>query len=103
MKLLNESGDLLRLRRQMKNAIKAEEDLQESEEKYRSIMESMDEAVYICSSDFTIEYMNPAMIQRAGYDATGEPCHKVMHGLDEKCPWCVFEKVTSGESMSLLI
>ncbi len=75
----------------------AEEELQESEEKYRSIMESMDEAVYICSPDFTIEYMNPSMIKRTGHDASGESCYKVMHGLDEQCPWCVFEKVTLGE------
>ncbi|MCP3900254.1 MAG: PAS domain S-box protein, partial [Desulfobacteraceae bacterium] len=79
---------------------KAEEELQESEEKYRSMMESMDEAVYICSSGFHIEYMNPAMIKRTGYDAIDKPCHKVMHELDAQCPWCVFEKVSLGESIS---
>ncbi|MCP3966530.1 MAG: PAS domain S-box protein, partial [Lentisphaerae bacterium] len=75
----------------------AEEALQESEKKYRSMMEAMDDATYICSSDFHIEYMNPAMIKRIGHDATGEPCHKVMHGLDKKCPWCIHERVMSGE------
>jgi len=82
---------------------KAEMALQESEEKYRSMMESMDEAAYICSSDFTIEFMNPSMIKRTGYDAIGEICHKVLHGLDDKCPWCVFEKVLKGESSSFEI
>ena len=75
---------------------KAEEALRESEENYRSMMEAMDDAIYICSSDFRIEYMNPAMINRIGRDATGEPCHKVMHGLDEKCPWCIHEKIMRG-------
>ena len=78
---------------------KAEEALKESEEKYRSMLESMDDATFICSSDFHIEYMNPAMIKRTGYDATGEVCHKVMHGLEGKCPWCVHEKVMKGESI----
>ncbi|MDA3790630.1 MAG: PAS domain S-box protein [Desulfobacula sp.] len=78
----------------------AEEALKENEEKYRSMMEAMDDATYICSSDFCIEYMNPAMIKRTGYDATGEACHKVMHGLEEKCSWCVHEKVMKGESIN---
>ena len=74
-----------------------EEALKESEEKYRSMMEAMNDAIYICSSDFCIEYMNPAMIKRTGYDAAGEACHKVIHGLDEKCPWCIHQKVMKGE------
>ncbi len=77
-----------------------EEKLRESEEKYRSMMESMDDATYICSPDFLIEYMNPAMILRTRGDSSSEPCHKVIHGLDEKCPWCVHEKVMMGESIN---
>ncbi len=73
--------------------------LRESEEKYRSMMESMDEATYICSSDFHIEYMNPAMIKKIGRDATGELCHEAIHGLDEQCPWCDHPKVMMGQSI----
>jgi len=75
-------------------------DLHEAEEKYRIMMESMDDPVSICTRDYRIEYMNPAMIKRTGPDAKGEPCHKVIHGLDEKCPWCVFEKINMGESIN---
>ncbi|MCJ7539343.1 MAG: PAS domain S-box protein, partial [Desulfobacterales bacterium] len=67
-------------------------------EKYRSMMESMKAAVYICSPDFRIEYMNPAMIKRMGRDATGEVCHKAIHDLDERCPGCVHDKIQQGES-----
>jgi len=76
---------------------RGEEALRKSEEKYRSILEAMDDAAYICSPDFRIEYMNPTMKKRIGYDAIGELCYKVIHGLDEKCPWCVHEKVMKGE------
>ncbi|MFH0995032.1 MAG: PAS domain S-box protein, partial [Pseudomonadota bacterium] len=76
---------------------RTEEALKESEAKYRSMMEAMDDAVYICSGNFRIEYMNTAMIKRIGYDATGEPCYKVMHGFDEKCPWCIYDKVMKGQ------
>ncbi|MFH1155023.1 MAG: PAS domain S-box protein [Pseudomonadota bacterium] len=78
---------------------RAEEKLQESEEKYRSMMESMDDATYICSPDFRIEYMNPAMIQRTAGDSSNPFCHKVIHGLDGKCSWCVHKKVMKGESI----
>ncbi len=70
----------------------AEEALQESEEKYRSMMEAMIEPIYICSPEFRVEYMNPAMIRRTGRDATGEFCFKALHDLEEKCPWCMHDK-----------
>ncbi|MDY6904671.1 MAG: ATP-binding protein [Thermodesulfobacteriota bacterium] len=75
-----------------------ETSLKESEEKYRSIMESMKADVYICSPDFHIEYMNTAFIQRLGHDATGGKCHESLYGLDEKCPWCMHENVMKGEN-----
>ena len=76
-----------------------QKNLEESEEKYRSMMESMTDAVYICRSDLTIEYMNPKMIEQIGYDATGRLCHEVLHNLNVRCPWCVFPRVTNGETL----
>ncbi|MDY6793071.1 MAG: PAS domain S-box protein [Thermodesulfobacteriota bacterium] len=75
----------------------AEEALRESEEKYRSMMEAMVEPTYICTSDFRVSYMNPAMIRRTGYDATDELCYKALYALNEQCPWCVYEKILQGE------
>jgi PAS domain S-box-containing protein len=77
--------------------MKAEEALRESEEKYRSMMEAMTDAAYICSHDFRVEYMNPAMIKRIGHDDTGGSCYQAINGLEEKCPWCVHHKVQKGE------
>ena len=76
---------------------RADDALRESEEKYRSITESMVDAMYICSPDFRVEFMNPEMINKIGYDATGEHCFQTIYGLDEKCPWCIHEKVQKGE------
>ena len=75
----------------------AKDALQESEEKYRSMMESMKDPIYICSEDFRVEYMNPSMIQRTGHDATGEKCFKALHDLDEKCPWCMHDEAQQPE------
>jgi PAS domain S-box-containing protein len=70
-----------------------EEALRESEENYRSMMEAMDDAVYICSDDLRIIYMNPAMVAMVGSDALGKRCYERLHGLDAACPWCVHEEV----------
>ena len=75
----------------------AQDALRESKERFRSIMESMKNASYICSSEYRIEYMSPRMISRIGRDAVGELCYKVMYNNDEKCSWCIFDRVQQGE------
>jgi len=75
----------------------ADEALRASEEKFRTMMEALNDPVYICSRNFRVEYMNPAMIRRTGHDATGEFCFKALHGLDDKCSWCVYDKIQQGE------
>lgn len=82
---------------------RSEEELRNSEIKYRTMMESITDQVYICSPEFTVEFMNPAMIKRLGRDAKGEDCHKVMHGLDHRCDWCVFDKVAHGNAIETTI
>lgn len=77
---------------------KVEEQLSESEAGYRNIMESFADPLYICSSDFTVEYMNPAMVHRTGRDATGERCYHSIHGLDSQCEWCVFNPDNSNKT-----
>ena len=78
-----------------------EEALKKSEKKYQTIMESMKEPLYINSLEFSVEYMNPAMIKRTGHDATGEKCFKAIHDLDERCPWCHYEDVMDDNTYEL--
>jgi signal transduction histidine kinase/CheY-like chemotaxis protein len=63
------------------------------------MIESMTDAVYVCSPDHAIEFMNSTMIKRLGRDATGETCYKAMHGMDRPCDWCPFERVRNGETI----
>ncbi len=70
--------------------------LRESEEKYRSMMEALHDDVYICSPDFVITYMNPAMIRRLGKDLTGEVCHTALYDRNRKCSWCIHDKIGKG-------
>jgi PAS domain S-box-containing protein len=78
---------------------RAEEALRESEEKYRSMVEAMKAGVYICSPDLRLTFINPAMITRIGRDAVGELCHKAIYGLDDRCPWCVYERLQEGDQI----
>ncbi|ADK83398.1 multi-sensor hybrid histidine kinase [Desulfarculus baarsii DSM 2075] len=76
-------------RDEMAQRMEAQKALRASEEKYRTMMQAMEDAVYICSEAFVIEYMNPAMIRRLGRDATGELCHQALYHRPDVCPWCV--------------
>ena len=77
----------------------AEKELKESRSKYRAMIEAFDGYIYICASDYRIEYMNDKLIQRTGRDARGEYCYKALHDLDEVCEWCVNGKVFAGETV----
>ncbi len=70
-----------------------------AESRLRAMIDAFDGFVYICSRDYRIEYMNERLIERTGYDGTGQPCYRVLHGRDEVCPWCINERVFAGETV----
>lgn len=67
-------------------------ELRNSETKYRSMMENMKDAAYICSPDYRIEYMNPTMAEMIGADMLGKPCHEAIYKSDEKCARCSLDE-----------
>ncbi|MBN2808997.1 MAG: response regulator [Deltaproteobacteria bacterium] len=90
--------------RMLQDKLKVEQDLIDekeklsaSENKFRSMMESMVDQVYIRSADYRIEYMNPAMIKRVGRDVTGEFCYRALHDFEKPCSWCSVMKVQQDE------
>lgn len=78
---------------------RAEEALRESEAQYSAIVSAFDGLLYVCSSDYRIEFQNEAMKRRTGRDAVGELCYQALQGRDAICPWCVSEEVFAGESV----
>ncbi|MCP4076110.1 MAG: response regulator [Gammaproteobacteria bacterium] len=76
---------------------KSEEALKKSELKYRSILEAMRDAAYICSQDYRIHYMNPKMIELVGSEAANKVCYQTLYQRSEPCPWCTFDKVKAGQ------
>jgi DNA-binding CsgD family transcriptional regulator/putative methionine-R-sulfoxide reductase with GAF domain len=71
--------------------------LREKESHLGMIMAGFEGFFYVCSKDYLIKFMNGILIERTGYDATGEVCYKVMHGRNTPCPWCEKERVLRGE------
>jgi PAS domain S-box-containing protein len=78
---------------------RAEEEIRESRAKYQAIVDNFEGLIYICSQDYRVEFMNRKLIERTGYDATGEFCYRMMHDRDSICPWCVNERVFAGDTL----
>ena len=78
----------------------AEEAKKDSEERYRSIMEAMEDEIYICSENYTIEYANPAMIRRIGTDIIGKKCYSALYNTDHVCHGCINSLIQAGDSVS---
>jgi PAS domain S-box-containing protein len=67
---------------------------------YEAIIEAFDGLIYICSQKYEVEFMNQRFIERTGYYPLGKKCYKALHGLKNVCPWCVNERVFSGETVT---
>ena len=78
----------------------AEKELNQTRELLGLILNSFNGFIYTVSKDYKIEFMNEALMNHIGYDATGEDCFQLINGFDEKCPWCVGDKVLSGKTTS---
>ncbi len=75
----------------------AEKNLSESESQLQRIISAFEGFIFTLSMDHKIEFMNNTLVTRIGYDAVGEQCYKVIHGLELPCPWCQLKNVFMGE------
>ena len=64
-----------------------------------AMIRAFDGFIYVCSRDYRVEFMNQRLMERTGYDGTGECCYKVLHERDDICPWCVNDRVFRGETV----
>lgn len=62
------------------------------------ILDAMEDGIYIVRDDYTVEFMNRAMIDMFG-EGMGKKCYEVVNASAVLCPWCRAKKVfTNGES-----
>ena len=63
-----------------------------------SILHAMQDGVYVVNADYTVEFMNDAMIRYFG-EHTGKKCHEMLIKSPVPCSWCrarqVFEDQTA--------
>ncbi|MFC1884443.1 PAS domain-containing protein, partial [Thermodesulfobacteriota bacterium] len=63
-----------------------------------TILEAMEDGIYIINQDFVIEFINRKMIQDFG-EGTGEKCFKAINQFDSICPWCRAKEVFEGQTL----
>jgi two-component system NtrC family sensor kinase len=67
-------------------------------QKVTTILEAIEDGVYIVKDDFTIEFMNQVMIRDFG-EVIGKKCYQVINRHDEICPWCRAKEVIEGKTI----
>lgn len=62
------------------------------------ILNALEDGVYIVKRDYTVGFMNPAMVALFG-DGTGKTCYRAIYRREEICPWCRADDVFAGRTM----
>jgi PAS domain S-box-containing protein len=66
--------------------------------RFTSILDALEDGVYIVRPDFTFEFMNRSMVTQFG-EWRGKKCYAVIHGREDVCPWCRAEEVFQGKKI----
>ena len=62
------------------------------------ILDAMEDGIYITREDYTVEFMNQAMVKMFG-QGIGKKCYEVVNASEVMCPWCQAREVfENGES-----
>ena len=67
-------------------------------QKLISIIDAIEEGIYVIDKDYTLEFMNKAMVRDFG-EGVGKKCYQVINNRDEICPWCKAKEVFNGETL----
>lgn len=71
----------------------------EQQARLSATVQAFDGLVYICTADYKISFANDKLIERTGYDPTGQDCFRALHNREDICPWCVNPRVQKGETV----
>ncbi len=100
--LQNEEGDITHViesARDISEQIKIEEELRESEEKYRLIAENATDIIFVMDMDLNCVYISPAVQKIRGYtieEVKKQPMEEVMPPESLEKSLKIFEKVRTG-------
>jgi diguanylate cyclase (GGDEF)-like protein/PAS domain S-box-containing protein len=74
---------------------KAEERLLYEKNKFLSILDTMQDGVYIVNQEYDIEYINPVLKKEFGA-VVGHKCYEYFHSRKKVCPMCKNNEVFAG-------
>ncbi|KWT75277.1 PAS domain S-box protein [Candidatus Magnetominusculus xianensis] len=77
---------------------KIEEEIRIERDKLISIMETIDDGIYITGQNCELQYINP-VVEREFGAVTGRLCYEYFYNKSEPCPWCRKEEVFSGKTI----
>ncbi|MBW2477987.1 MAG: PAS domain S-box protein [Deltaproteobacteria bacterium] len=73
-------------------------ELELSEARLRSVLDTMDDMAYIASPDFKITFLNRAMQEQFG-DISGKHCYQAIHQKKAICPNCPMGRILNNRTV----
>ena len=86
------------LERDIAERKRAEEALRHERDSLMTILEAMQDGVFIVNQQYDVEYINPALEQELG-PLEHQKCYAYFHERDELCPWCRNDEVFAGKTV----
>jgi len=86
------------LERDIAERKRAEEALRHERDSLMTILEAMQDGVFIVNQQYDVEYINPALEQELG-PLKHQKCYAYFHERDELCPWCRNDEVFAGKTV----
>jgi PAS domain S-box-containing protein len=84
--------------RDVTEKIKASKELEIERNKLKSILEKINDGVYIVNQEYDIEYVNPVLIKEFGHPGD-KKCYEYFNDLENPCEWCKNRDVFKGNSI----
>ncbi len=81
-----------------KDCHKAEEALQHLRDSLVNVLEAMEDGAYIIDSEYTLQYINPAL-SKDFPSSTGDKCYQYFHHLDQPCGYCRNGGIFAGKTV----
>ncbi len=76
-----------------------EKTLQIERSRLQSILDAINDGVYIANRNYDIEYVNPVIEKEFG-PVNGRKCYDYLGGRKDVCPWCKNPEVYAGKSVA---
>jgi PAS domain S-box-containing protein len=73
-------------------------ELEQSETRFRAMLDNMDDMAYIADENYTLTFMNRVMMETFS-DRIGQKCYQVLHNQASECPWCPMGKVFKNRTL----